>query len=147
MTLGYKEFFWKCIFTLSKYSVTKFLGRFAQASNFVTECLPKETIEFKFHMKSPYDRLGKFIPTVLVIWPRWPPRPYMVKTLLNIFFSGTKRPMALVLGMWHWGYGPYQICTNDEYRLTLIYFMAKSNLIPTAFIWDKSWNVHFSITV
>ena len=31
----------------------------------------------------------------------------------------------------------YQVCTNDESRLTLTYFMARSNLIPNAFIWRK----------
>ena len=43
---------------------------------------------------------------------------------------------------------PYQICINDESSLTLTYFMARSNLIPYALIiWEKSVNVHFSITV
>ena len=48
--------------------------------------------------------------------------------------------MALGLGMLHWGcgLGLYQVCTNDESSLTLTYFMERSNLIPNAFIWDKS---------
>ena len=33
-----------------------------------------------------------------------------------------------------WGCGPYKICTNDKSRLTLTYFMARSNSIPNAFI-------------
>ena len=53
---------------------------------------------------------------------------------LDIFFSRMKMPMALVLGMLHWGNGPYQVCTNDESRLTLTYFMARSNLIPYVFM-------------
>ena len=65
------------------------------------------------------------------------------KNSLNLFFSGTKRPLALGLGMSDWGYGPYQVSTNDESRLTLTYLMARSNLIPYAFIWRKSLNVHF----
>ena len=73
--------------------------------------------------------------------------PIYGKNYLNIFPSGTKTPMALGLTMWHWGCGPYQVCTNDESRLTLTYFMARSNLIPNAFITGKSKNVHFSITV
>ena len=52
--------------------------------------------------------------------------------------SSTKRTMALGLGMLHWECGPYQICTNDESRLTLTCFMARSNLIHNAFIWEKS---------
>ena len=45
--------------------------------------------------------------------------------------------MALGLGMKHWGCGFYQVCTNDESSLTLTYFMARSNLIPNAFIWEN----------
>ena len=53
------------------------------------------------------------------------------------------------LGTWYLalGCGSYQVCINDESRLTLTYIMARSNLIPNAFIWEKSLNVHFSITV
>ena len=47
--------------------------------------------------------------------------------------------------MKHLRCGPHKVCTNDESRLTLTYFMARSNLIPNAFIWEKSRNVHFSI--
>ena len=64
--------------------------------------------------------------------------PIYGKNSLNIFFFGTKKPLALGLGMWHWGCGPYQICANYESKLTLTYFMARSNLIPNAFIWGKS---------
>ena len=59
--------------------------------------------------------------------------PIYGKSSLNLFFSGTK-------GHWLWdlvcrigGCGPYQVSTNDESRLTLTYFMARSNLIPNAF--------------
>ena len=45
---------------------------------------------------------------------------------------------SIVCGNPDWGFGPYQICTNDESMLTLTYFMARSNLIPNAFIWGKS---------
>ena len=72
--------------------------------------------------------------------------PIYGKSSLNIFFSETKRPLALGLGMCHWGCGPYQVCTNDDSRLTLTYFMARLNLIPNAFIWGKTKNVHYSIT-
>ena len=60
--------------------------------------------------------------------------------------------MDLGLGRQDWGCGPNQICTNVEcanieYRLTLTYFMARTNLIPNAFIWENLKFVHFSITV
>ena len=46
--------------------------------------------------------------------------------------------MTLGLGIKHWGCGPYQVFTNDYSGLTLTYFTARSNLIPNAFIWEKS---------
>ena len=56
----------------------------------------------------------------------------------KIFFSITKGPMTLWLGMQHWGLGPIIVCSNDDPRLTLTYFTARSNLVPYAFIWDKN---------
>ena len=52
-------------------------------------------------------------------------------------------PLALGLNMEERGCRPYQVSKIDESRLTLTYFMARSNLIPNAFIWRKSSNVHF----
>ena len=69
--------------------------------------------------------------------------PIYGKNSFNLFFSGTKRPLALGLDMKNWGCRPYRVSTNDESRLTLTYLMARSNLIPYAFIWRKSLNVHF----
>ena len=58
------------------------------------------------------------------------PCPYMVK-VLKIFFSGTFK-----LGMQHWVLKYYQVCSNDDPRLTLTY-TARSSLVPYAFIWGK----------
>ena len=55
---------------------------------------------------------------------RWPPCPYMVKTL-KIFFSGTKRPMTLKLGLQHRVLEYYQVCLNDDPELTLNLFYGK----------------------
>ena len=98
-------------------------------------------------MKTPYDRLAKIYANCTGHMTKMATSPIYGKNPLNIFFSGTKRSMDLGLGMQHWECGSHQICTNDESRLTLTYFMARSNLIPNAFIWEKSGNVHFSITV
>ena len=57
---------------------------------------------------------------VLVTGPRWPPRPFMVNPF-KIFFSRTRKPMTLGLGMKHWGCGAYEACSNDDPRLTLTY--------------------------
>ena len=89
-------------------------------------------------MKTPYDRLAKICTNCTGHMTKMATIPIYGKTPLNIFFSATKRPMALGLGMYHWGCGPYQICTNGESRLTLTFFMARLNLIPNAFIWEKS---------
>ena len=89
-------------------------------------------------MKTPYDSLAKIYTNCTGHMTKMATMPIYGKNPLNIFFSGTKRPMALGLGMYHWGCGPHQICTTDESRLTLTYFMARSNLIPNAFIWEKS---------
>ena len=45
--------------------------------------------------------------------------------------------MTLKLGMQHWVLEYYQICSNDDPGLTLTYFMARSNLVPYAFVWEK----------
>ena len=66
------------------------------------------------------------------------------KNLKKIFFSGTKRPMTLNLGMQHRVLETYQICSNDDPGLTLTYFMGKSNLVPYAFVWKKGKTVDFS---
>ena len=69
--------------------------------------------ELKFHMKTPYDRLAKIYTKCTGHMTKMATTPIYGKNSLNVFFSGTKRPMALGLGMKHLGCGPYQICTND----------------------------------
>ena len=96
-----------------------------------------QPFELKFHLKTPNDSLAKLYTNCTGHMTKMATTPIYGKNHLNIFFSGTKRLMAMGLGMWDWGFGPYQICTNDESRLTLTYFMARSNLIPIAFIWEN----------
>ena len=69
------------------------------------------------------------------------------KNLKKLFSSGTKRPMTLKLGMQHWVLEYYQVCSNDVPGLTLIYFTARSNLAPYAFVWEKGKTMDFSETV
>ena len=66
--------------------------------------------------------------------------PIYGKNPLNMSFSGTKRPMA---GQWPWDLvcsigdsGFYQVCSNDDPRLTLTYLTSRSNLLPNAFTWE-----------
>ena len=56
----------------------------------------------------------------------------MVKTL-KIFFSRTRSPMILKLGMYHWGLKLYKVYINVEPELTLTCFTARSNCVICTF--------------
>ena len=73
--------------------------------------------------------------------------PMYGKNLKRIFFSGTKRPMTLKLGMQLWVLEYYQVYSNDDHGLTLTYFTARSNLVPYAFVWEKGKTMKFSETI
>ena len=47
------------------------------------------------------------------------------KTPLNIFFSRTRRPMILKLGMKHQGEELYKVYINHDLGMILAYFMAR----------------------
>ena len=49
--------------------------------------------------------------------------------------------------MQHWVLEYYQVCSNDDHELTLTYFMARSNLVPYAFVWEKGKTMNFSETI
>ena len=55
--------------------------------------------ELKFHKKTPYDRLAKNYTKSTGHMSKIATTPIYGKNSLNVFFSGTKGPMALVLGM------------------------------------------------
>ena len=55
--------------------------------------------------------------------------------------------MTLKLGMQHRVLEYYQVCSNDESGLTLTYFTTRSNLVPYAFVWEKSKTMDFSETI
>ena len=95
-------------------------------SNFIS-LETAERIEAKFHVVPPWDGILK-VQIAYVTWPKWPPCPYMVKPFKNLF-SGTKRPMTLIVGMRHWLLKYYQMRSNDDTGLTLTYF-TRSNLVP-----------------
>ena len=59
--------------------------------------------------------------------------PIYSKNHLKIFFSKTRRPMTLGLGMYYRGCGSYQVCTNNYSGLTLTHL----NLLPNAFKWEN----------
>ena len=55
--------------------------------------------------------------------------------------------MTLKLGMQHRVLKYYQVYSNGNTGLTLTYFMAKSNLEPYAFVWEKGKTMDFSETI
>ena len=87
----------------------------------------------------------KFIQTVQVTCPRWPPCPYMVKTLKNLLLwnqmpddleswyaaSGTRLPNLFKWCPW----------------VDVAYFTARSNLFPYAFVWENVNTMDFSETI
>ena len=55
--------------------------------------------------------------------------------------------MTLKLVMQHRVLKYYQICSNGDPGLTLTCFMARSNLVPYAFVWEKGKTMDFSETI
>ena len=73
--------------------------------------------------------------------------PIYDKNLKKILFSGTKRPMTLKLSTHHLVLEYYQVYSNDDPGLTLIYFTARSNVVLYIFIWENGKTMDFSETV
>ena len=55
--------------------------------------------------------------------------------------------MTWKLGMQHRVLEYYHVCSNDNLGLTLTYFMARSNLVRYAFVWEKGKTMDFSETI
>ena len=55
--------------------------------------------------------------------------------------------MTLKLGMQHRVLEYNQVCSNYDPGLTLTYLMARSNLVPYAFVWGKVKTMDFSETI
>ena len=67
--------------------------------------------------------------------------PIYGKNLKKIIFSWTKRPITLKVGIKHLVLKYYQVFLNDDPGMT--YLMARSNLVPYAFVWEKGKTVDF----
>ena len=59
------------------------------------------------------------------------------KKPLKIFFSRTRRPTILKLGMKHQGEELYKVYINHDPGMTLTYFKARSTYVAHAFEWGK----------
>ena len=55
--------------------------------------------------------------------------------------------ITFILGMQHRLLEYYQISSNGDPELTLIYFTPRSNLVPYAFVWEKGKTMDFSETI
>ena len=99
-------------------------------------------IETKFHMEPPWDEGTK----VCSNGPRWPPCLYIIKTLKNLLLRNQKaddlETCYAASGAW-----VLPSCSNGDPGLTLTYFMARSNLVPYAFVWEKGKTMDFSETI
>ena len=60
----------------------------------------------------------------------------IVKTLKNLLWNQTKRPMTLRLDVQHQVLEYYQICLNDDPGLTFTYLTVRSNLVLYACVWE-----------
>ena len=87
-------------------------------------------------MKTPFDKLAKIYAKYFGHMTKVAATPIYGKKHLKIFFSRTRRLMTLGLGMLHKGCGAYQVCSNEEPKLTLTYLTSRSVLLPNAFKWD-----------
>ena len=84
-------------------------------------------IKARFHMEPQWDGGTKFYLLSLGHMTKLATTPIYGKNPSEIF-SRTK--------------GPVIVCSNDDPRLTLTYFMARSNLVFYAFIWGKLLESH-----
>ena len=93
-------------------------------------------IELKFHMETPQDAGTKVCSNGSGHMTKMAATPIYVKNPFKIFFPRTRRLMTLGLSMYHWGCYAYQVCSNNDPRLTLTCLTSSSNLLPNAFKWD-----------
>ena len=88
----------------------------------------------------------KFVQMVLVTWPRWPPYPYIVKTLKSLLLRNQK---ANDFETWYAASGTWVIPNLFKWWswVDLDLFYARSNLVPYAFVWQKGKTMDFSETI
>ena len=84
----------------------------------------------------------KFVQTVLVTWRRWPPYPYMVKTLKNLLLRNQK---ADDLETWYAASGARVLPSLFKWWpwVDLDLFYSKAKFGPLCFCIGKRWNNGF----
>ena len=102
---------------------------------------PSETtgpIKATFHAEHQWDKGTKVCSNDLCHKTKMADMPIYAKILSKIYFSGTKRPMTLKLGIQHLELGPYIVSSNDDLALTMTVFTARPNLLRNAFVWRNA---------
>ena len=87
-------------------------------------------------MSTPYDWLVKICTNCYGHMAKMVATPIYGKIFKYLLWNQNDNSLGtyyVALVMWS-----LPVCTNDESRFTLTYFMARSNLIPNAFITGKS---------
>ena len=103
-------------------------------------------IKVKFHMELLWDGGRK-------VCSKGPGQMTKMAAML-IYGRNLKKSSSLEpKGRWPWnlvriiGCSYYQVCSDDDPRLTLTYFTARSNLVPYAFVWEKGKTMHISLYI
>ena len=71
----------------------------------------------------------------------------MVKPFKNLLLQNQKAGDLWAWYVAHWGCGAYQVCSNNEPKLTLTYLKSSLNLLLNEFKWDFFFKVQFLNTV
>ena len=100
----------------------------------------------KFHVEPPWDEGMKDCSNGPGHMTNMAAMPICGKNLKKVFFSESKKPMTLKVGMQHWVLKCYQICSKDVPWLPLVYFTAMSNLVHYSFVLEKGKTMDFSET-
>ena len=87
-------------------------------------------------MKTPYDKLAKIYTNCSGHMTKMADIPIYDKNPLKIF-SRTRRLLTLGCGMYYLGCRAYQVFSNDDLWLTLIYLTSRSILLPNTFKLEK----------
>ena len=79
----------------------------------------------------------KFVQMIRVL-TKMTAMPIYGKNPSKIFFSKTSRPITFKLRIQHQSLGYNKVCSNDDPRLTLTYFTARSTLLPNTVVWENA---------
>ena len=95
-------------------------------------------IKAKFHVEPPWERVAKICSNGPGHITKMAAKPIYGKKALKVFFFRTEWPRSLKLGKQHWALEYYQVCSNDDPRLTFDPFTQRSTLVPCAFVSRKA---------